>query len=114
MTSWMHRRWFGLWSRLHRDLEGADPTAKRTARVICVLLTVATCLVLGRTATWACRAVGASPALTAWLAVWVLFGVVAVAVIAAGAGPGRTRRPALTALVLVTGVVLLTALSWPS
>ncbi|MEV5982812.1 hypothetical protein [Streptomyces sp. NPDC052114] len=37
-----------------------------------------------------------------------------IAVIAVSAGPGRTRRPALTALVLVTGVVLLTALSWPS
>ncbi|MFD8931269.1 hypothetical protein [Streptomyces mirabilis] len=31
-----------------------------------------------------------------------------------GAGPGRTRRPALTALTLLTSVILLTALSWPS
>ncbi|WP_153547920.1 hypothetical protein [Streptomyces sp. RB17] len=51
--------------------------------------------------------------LTAWLAVWLLVTVFTVALIAVGAGPGRTRRPALTALVLVTGVVLLTALPWP-
>lgn len=37
-----------------------------------------------------------------------------LALIAVGAGPGRTRRPALTALLLVSGVVLLTALSWSS
>ncbi|MFF4733683.1 hypothetical protein ACFY3M_52645 [Streptomyces mirabilis] len=114
MTSWLHRRWFGLWSRLHRDFGGTDPSGKRTAGAIWALLTGATCLVLGRVATWACRAVGASPALTAWLAAWLLVSVVIVAVIAVGAGPGCTRRPTLTALVLVTGVVLLAALSWPS
>ncbi|MFD7667487.1 hypothetical protein [Streptomyces sp. NPDC059788] len=111
MTSWLHRRWFGLWSRLHRDFDGTDPSAKWTARAIWALLTGATCLALGPAATWASRAVGVPPALTAWLAVWLLVSVFAVALIAVGAGPGRTRRPALTALVLVTGVVLLTALS---
>ena len=114
VTSSLYRRWFGLWSRLHRDFDGTDPSAKRTARATWALLTGAPCLVLGRAATWACRAAGASPALTAWLAVWLLVSVVIVALIAVGAGPGRTRRPALTALVLVTGVVVLTALSWPS
>ncbi|HBF82269.1 MAG TPA: hypothetical protein DD420_20770 [Streptomyces sp.] len=114
MTSWLHRRWFGLWSRLHRDFDGTDPTVKWIARAIWALLTGATCLVLGRAATWASRAVGASPALTAWLAAWLLVVVFTVALIAVGAGPGRTRRPALTAISLVTGVVLLTALSWPS
>ncbi|MGW0208362.1 hypothetical protein ACWDZ8_22015 [Streptomyces sp. NPDC003233] len=57
---------------------------------------------------------GASPALTAWLAVWLLGAVFTVVLIAVFAGPGRTRRPALTGLLLVTGVVLLTTLSWPS
>ncbi|MFE9558843.1 hypothetical protein ACFYOD_35975 [Streptomyces sp. NPDC006703] len=65
---------------------------------------------LGRTSTWAARAVGAPPVLTAWL----LVSVFTVALIAVGAGPGHTRRPALTAVTLVTGAVLLTALSWPS
>ncbi|WP_225827164.1 hypothetical protein [Streptomyces naphthomycinicus] len=64
MTSW-HRRWFGLWSRLHRDFDSADPTAKWTARAVWALLTAGTCLVLGRTATWASLAVGASTAFTA-------------------------------------------------
>ncbi|MEH0415999.1 hypothetical protein [Streptomyces sp. B21-083] len=45
---------------------------------------------------------------------WLLVSVFTVALIAVGAGPGRTRRPALTALSLVTGVVLLTAPSWPA
>ncbi|MER7998363.1 hypothetical protein [Streptomyces sp. NPDC095613] len=96
------------------DFDATDPTAKWTARTIWALLTGATCLVLGRTATWTSRAVGAPPALTGWLAVWLLVAVFTVALIAVGAGPGHTRRPALTALVLVTGVVLLTALSRPS
>ncbi|MFB1044453.1 hypothetical protein [Streptomyces chrestomyceticus] len=114
MTSWLHRRWFALWSRLHRDIVGTDPSAKRSARTIGALLTVAACFVLGHAVTWVSRAMGASPALTWWLAVWLLVSVVTVAVIAVGAGPGRTRRPALAALFLVTGVILLTALSWPS
>ncbi|MBK3643701.1 hypothetical protein [Streptomyces sp. MBT33] len=114
MTSWMHRRCFGLWFRLHRDFGSTDPSAKRTARTIWALLTLATCVVLGHATTWAARAAGASSALTAWLAAWLLLTVVSVAVIAVGAGPGRTLRPALTAISLVTGVVLLTALSWPS
>jgi hypothetical protein len=46
--------------------------------------------------------------------VWLLVSVFTVALIAVGAGPGRTRRPALTALILVTGVILLRAPSWPS
>ncbi|MFI2206647.1 hypothetical protein ACH47Z_39130 [Streptomyces sp. NPDC020192] len=45
---------------------------------------------------------------------WLLVAVFTVALIAVGAGPGRTHRPALTALIIVTGVVLLAALSWPS
>ncbi|MET8560950.1 hypothetical protein ABZV75_10250 [Streptomyces flaveolus] len=57
---------------------------------------------------------GTSPALTAWLAVWLLIAVFTIALIAVSAGPGRTRRPELTALTLVTGVVLPTALSRPS
>ncbi|CAM5529435.1 MULTISPECIES: hypothetical protein [Streptomyces] len=114
MTSWLRRRWFGLWSRLHRNFDGTDPSAKRTARAIWALLTGASCLVLGRAATWVSRAVGAPPALTAWLAVWLLLSVFAVALIAVGAGPGRTCRPAMTALILVTCVVLLAALTWPS
>ncbi|MFD7667804.1 hypothetical protein [Streptomyces sp. NPDC059788] len=114
MTSWLHRRWFGLWSRLHRDFDGTDPSAKRTARVVWALLTGATCLVLGRAATWTARAVGASPALTMWLAAWLLVSVVTVALVAVGAGPGRTRRSAMTTLGLVTSAVLLIALSWPS
>ncbi|MEH0415998.1 hypothetical protein [Streptomyces sp. B21-083] len=52
MTSWLNRRWLGLWSRLHRDFDGTDPTAKWTARAVWALLTGATCLVLGRAATW--------------------------------------------------------------
>ncbi|AEY86910.1 hypothetical protein SHJG_1635 [Streptomyces hygroscopicus subsp. jinggangensis 5008] len=43
-----------------------------------------------------------------------LIAVFTISLIAVGAGPGRTRRPALTALILVSGVVLLTALSWSS
>ncbi|MEU7596546.1 hypothetical protein AB0B79_26460 [Streptomyces sp. NPDC039022] len=114
MTSWLRRRWFGLWSRLHRDFAGTDPSARRTARATWALLTGAAFLILGRAVTWVSRAVGAPPALTAWLAVWLLVSVFTVALIAVGAGPGRTRRPATTALALMTGVVLLAALSWPS
>lgn len=25
MTSWLHRCWLGLWSRLHRGFDGTDP-----------------------------------------------------------------------------------------
>lgn len=110
----MHRRWIGLWARLHRDFDGADPTTTWTARTIWALLTGATYLLLGRTAAWASQAVGAPPALTAWLALWLLVTLFALSLIAVLAGPGRTRRPALTALTLVTGVILLTALSWPA
>ncbi|MFF8618631.1 hypothetical protein [Streptomyces sp. NPDC015350] len=113
MTSWLHRRWFGLWSRLHRDFDSTDPTAKRTARVIWTLLTGATCLVLGRTITWASRTVGASLELTTRLGVWILLSVFTVALVAVTAGPGRTRRPALITLVLVTGFILLMTLSGP-
>ncbi|WEB45405.1 hypothetical protein MOV08_43060 [Streptomyces yunnanensis] len=67
---------------------------------------------LGRTVTWAFHVAGASPYLTAWVAVLVLVGVFSVAFVAVTAGPGRTRRPALIALALVAGVVLLAAWAW--
>ncbi|MFJ2847647.1 hypothetical protein GTY20_35430 [Streptomyces sp. SID4946] len=56
MTSWLHRCWLALWSRLHRGFDGTDPTAKWTARIIWALLTAGTCLVLGHAATWTSRA----------------------------------------------------------
>ncbi|MFK0142620.1 PhzF family phenazine biosynthesis protein [Streptomyces murinus] len=93
MTSWMRRRRLKLWSRLHRDFDGTNPTAKWTARTIWALLAGATSLLLGCAATWVSRVVGASTALTAWLAVWLLVTVATVALIAVGAGLGRTRRP---------------------
>lgn len=111
---WPHRRWFGLRSRLHRDFDSTDPTAKWTARIIWTLLTGATCLVLGRTITWASRTVGASSELTTRLGVWILLSVFTVALVAVTAGPGRTRRPTLVTLVLVTGFILLMTLSGPS
>ncbi|MER6916487.1 hypothetical protein ABT354_32935 [Streptomyces sp. NPDC000594] len=112
MTSWMHRRWLGLWARLHRDFDSTDPVAKRSARVTWSLLTAVACVVLGRTVTWASQAVGASTATTGWLGVWVLLVVFTIALSAVAAGPGRTRRPVLIATGLVTVVILLTALSW--
>ena len=45
----------------------------------------------------------------AWLGVLALLGVFSIALIMAGAGPGRSLRPALTALALVTVTVWLVA-----
>ena len=63
---------------------------------------------------WAARTAGASSALIAWLAVLVVVAAFSPALIAVLAGPGRTRRPALTALGLVTSVMVLAAFSWLS
>ncbi|MGW1193580.1 hypothetical protein [Streptomyces sp. NPDC002559] len=57
---------------------------------------------------------GASSELTTRLGVWILLSVFTVALVAVTAGPGRTRRPTLVTLVLVTGFILLMTLSGPS
>ncbi|WP_269856983.1 hypothetical protein [Streptomyces sp. RPT161] len=101
MSTWLRRHSLRLWTCLHHAFDSADPTTKWAARAVWALLTAGTCLVVGRAVTWTARAVGASERIVAWLGVLVLVAVLSVALVAVGAGPCRSLRPALTVFTLV-------------
>ncbi|WP_152648462.1 hypothetical protein [Streptacidiphilus anmyonensis] len=111
MTTWLLRRWIGLWTWVHENVDSADPVSKWGSRAAGTLLTAAVITSLGHTVVWASQSAGASAAVTAWLALWVVVAVFVVALVAVLEGPGRTRKPALIAFAAVSAVVALT--SWP-